>query len=75
MPIDHGVLEYLAWVLSPEYWAFRAIRMGETKLPPIMEDNRMVYDDTLWLPAAVLIAETVVMLLAAGWFLGRKDEN
>ncbi|MBI1831939.1 MAG: ABC transporter permease, partial [Planctomycetes bacterium] len=75
MPIKHGVLEWLAWLLSPEYWAFRAIRLGETKLPSLMEDNRMVYDDTLWLPCVVLLAETLVLLIATAWFLRRKDEN
>jgi len=75
MPIKYGVLEWLAWVLSPEYWAFRAIRTGETTLPEIMQDNRMTYDDNLWLPCAVLIGETLVMLIATAWFLHRKDEN
>jgi ABC-type transport system involved in multi-copper enzyme maturation permease subunit len=73
MPIRYGVLQGLAWLMSPEYWAFRAIRLGETTLPTMMSDNRMLYDDTLWLPCVVLLVETMTMLGLTAWFLRRKD--
>jgi ABC-type multidrug transport system ATPase subunit len=75
MPIKHGVLQWLAWLMSPEYWAFRAIRLGETSLPNIMADNRMPYTDTLWLPCLVLMLESAALLALTAWFLKRKDEN
>jgi hypothetical protein len=67
------VLKWLAWLMSPEYWAFRAIRLGETTLPSIMADSRMDYDDNLWMPCAVLVVETLTMLTLTAWFLRKKD--
>ena len=75
MPIKHGVLEWLAWVMSPEYWTFRAIRLGETTLPNVMADNRMDYVDALWLPCMILVIEAAVLLIVTAWFLRKKDEN
>jgi hypothetical protein len=73
MPVRHGVMEWLAWVMSPEYWAFRAVRTGETTLPEILASVRMNYDDTLWIPCGVLVLETGVMLAVTAWFMRRKD--
>ena len=75
MPISYGVLEWLAWVMSPEYWTFRAIRLGEDKLPNLMADNRMEYTDSLWLPCLILVVEAAVLLAVTAWFLRKKDEN
>ena len=73
MPIRSGVLEWLAWLMSPEYWAYRAIRRGETTLPQILAGSRMDYDKNLWLPCLMLAAGIVALLAVSGWFLRGKD--
>lgn len=73
MPVRRGVMEWLAWIMSPEYWAFRAVRTGETTLPEILASVRMDYDDALWIPCLVLVLETGVMLVVTAWFMRRKD--
>ena len=72
LSVKSGVLLWLAMLLSPAYWAFRAARTGETELPADFP-MRMDYDDSLWIPCAVLLAQTVIMLLATAWLLRRKD--
>jgi ABC-type multidrug transport system ATPase subunit len=72
LPVKSGVLLWIAMLVSPTYWAFRATRTGETTLPvdfPI----RMDYEDTLWLPCAVLVAQTLILLLLTLFVLRRKD--
>jgi ABC-type multidrug transport system ATPase subunit len=66
------LLSWVAMLLSPVYWAYRAARTGETELPDVLPMH-MDYDDTLWLPCAVLLAQTVVLFLATMWMLRRKD--
>lgn len=75
IPVRDGIMQWLTWPLSPEYWAFRAIRTGETTLPKILAENRMAYDDTVWLPCLVLATMSLTMLTATAWFLRRKDVN
>jgi ABC-type multidrug transport system ATPase subunit len=73
MPIRHGLLEWLAWTLSPEYWAFRAIRQGTHGLPDVLAEGRTDYQDSLWLPGAALLVQAAIMLVLTAWFLRRKD--
>jgi hypothetical protein len=75
MPIKGGALQWLAWLMSPAYWAFRAIRIGETALPDIMAENRMEYTDSLWLPFLVLVLEIAGMLALTAFFLRQKDNQ
>jgi ABC-type multidrug transport system ATPase subunit len=67
-----GVLYWLAVTLSPVYWAFRAVRVGECELPKDMY-YRMDYDDSLWIPCVALIVQILVLLLLTAWFLKKKD--
>ncbi len=75
MPVRHGPLKWLAATMSPEYWTFRALRLGETTLPNMLADTRMDYNDALWIPCTMLLVETVVLLALTAWFLRRKDAN
>jgi ABC-type multidrug transport system ATPase subunit len=72
LTVKEGPLYWIAFVSSPCYWAFRAVRTGETELPQDLP-ARMDYDDSLWIPATALIVQTVVLLLLATWALRRKD--
>jgi ABC-type multidrug transport system ATPase subunit len=60
--IRDGLLFVIAAAVSPVYWAFRAVRTGETELPADLPIT-MQYQDSLWLPCTVLIAQTAVLLL------------
>jgi hypothetical protein len=72
LPIKHEPLHTLAMVLSPVYWAFRAVRRGAMKLPPDMP-MYAEHDDPVWLPGAALAVQMVVLLALTAWFLRRKD--
>src|SRR5262245_7224886 len=72
LPAEQEPLRSLAYIASPAYWAFRAIRLGETELPSIFP-WRADYDDTVWLPCVALVVQTVLFLALTAWFLKRKD--
>jgi ABC-type multidrug transport system ATPase subunit len=72
MPIRSGLLHAIAVMLSPVYWAFRAIRRGATTLPSVLPFH-MTYDDNPWLPCAALAAQMIVLLLLTAWFMKQKD--
>jgi ABC-type multidrug transport system ATPase subunit len=72
MPIKDGPLHAIAVVLSPVYWAFRAIRRGATELPDVLPYH-MNYNDSVGLACAALVAQMFVLLLLTAWFLKRKD--
>src|SRR5262249_53636712 len=74
MPIKAGVLYWIAALLSPVYWGFRAVRTGETELPKDLPWH-MDYDDSLWIPCAALAVQTAALLAAAAWCLWRKDRT
>ena len=73
-------LDHVAGILG-----LPAVRTGETKLPDILANVRMEYDDVLWLPCLVLMVETLAMLTLTAWFMrercrsrvmeGNGDEN
>jgi ABC transport system ATP-binding/permease protein len=74
LTVKDGPLYWIALVASPVYWAFRAVRTGETTLPPDLP-LRMDYDDALWIPCAALVVQTAVLLLGAAAALKIKDRQ
>jgi ABC transport system ATP-binding/permease protein len=67
-----GLLFATAALLSPAYWAYRAVRRGACDLPADFY-YRMDYNDGVWLACAALAVQMVALLLATAWFLRRKD--
>lgn len=74
LTVSEGPLYWIAFVASPVYWAYRAVRTGETELPRDLPAH-MEYDDTLIVPAIALTVQTAVMLALAAWSLRRKDSR
>jgi ABC-type multidrug transport system ATPase subunit len=72
MPVTDGILYWLAVVISPVYWAFRAVRVGSTDLPEYT-GYRMDYVEDPWRAIAALVVQLVVLLALTTWFLRRKD--
>jgi ABC-type multidrug transport system ATPase subunit len=72
LDVGHGLLYWLAALLCPVYWAFRAVHLGATKLPEGFPQH-VDYADSLWLPFFALVAQTVLLLGLTGWFLRRKE--
>ena len=72
LPMDTPPLNVLAYVCSPAYWAFRAVRTGETELPEGFP-WRMDYNDSNWLAAGALAAQMTGLLLLTAWLLRRGD--
>ena len=70
--VEDEPLHTLAVIASPAYWAYRAIRLGETTLPPDFP-WRVNYNDNEWIACAALTAQMVGLLLLTAWFLRRKD--
>src|SRR5262249_4395512 len=67
-----GLLFATAALLSPAYWAYRAVRRGACELPADFY-YRMDYDDSVWIACAALAVPVVALLLATGWFLRGRD--
>ncbi|VTS07816.1 ATP-binding cassette domain-containing protein [Tuwongella immobilis] len=70
--IDTQPLSWLPFLGSPVYWAYRAVRTGETSFPsqfPFYQN----YDDSLVWPCLGLAVQTLALMLAAAYFLRRKD--
>ncbi len=70
--IREGPLYWMAAILSPVYWAYRAVRTGECELPRDVYYH-MDYDDSVWFACGMLATQIVVMLLLTAWFLKQKD--
>jgi ABC-type multidrug transport system ATPase subunit len=70
--VEREPLSSLARGLSPVYWAFRGVHLGETDLPKDFP-FAAAYDDSLWLVCAALAAQAALLLLLAAWALRRKD--
>src|SRR5205807_2482353 len=71
--VNSGVLAYLAKVLSPVYWAFRAVRLGAHDIIPKGFPGHVPYPDGALLPCLALVTQTLVMLGLTAWFMRRKD--
>jgi ABC-type multidrug transport system ATPase subunit len=72
LAVEEEPLRTLAYVGSPAYWGFRAVRLGATELPSIFPWAAK-YNDNPWLACAALALQTVALLILTGWFLRRKD--
>ena len=70
--VENEPLRTIAHLGSPAYWAFRAIRMGETTLPADFPWH-VDYNDSIWLACAALAAQMLLCLLLTAWCLRRKD--
>jgi ABC-type multidrug transport system ATPase subunit len=66
------LLTFLAMTLSPVYWAYRAIALGKSQLPPSFPGYSPEADDVV-LPCVALTIQLVLLLLATAWFLKRKE--
>jgi ABC-type multidrug transport system ATPase subunit len=74
IPIKTEPLHGLAVLLSPAYWGWRAVRLGETQLPE-MTPGAMDYHDSVPMACMALACQIVVPLLLTAWLLWRKDRN
>jgi ABC-type multidrug transport system ATPase subunit len=72
LKVTDGPLKWLAMVLSPVYWAYRAVHLGANQLP-VSFPGHVDYEDDLMLPCAILVGQTVLLLLATAYFLRRKE--
>jgi ABC-type multidrug transport system ATPase subunit len=68
---NHGLMFILAMLLSPVYWAYRAVHLGGNDLPAGFPGH-VSYPDGLTLPCEALTAQLVVLLAITMWFLRRK---
>jgi ABC-type multidrug transport system ATPase subunit len=71
LPVDDSPVRFLAWPLSPVYWAYRAIIRGRGALPAGFGHSDV--PDGAVFPCEMLLLQTVVLLLLTVWFLKRKD--
>ena len=72
LDVSHGLLYYLAAVLSPVYWAFRGVHLNANRLPEGFP-QRVEYADNVWVPCLALVVQMVVLLGLTAWFLKRKE--
>jgi hypothetical protein len=72
LPVKDGPLYFLAILLSPAYWAYRALHRGTTKLPPDVP-VAMDYNDNVLLACGALAVQMALLLGLVVWFLRRKD--
>jgi hypothetical protein len=75
LSIRSGPLYYIAVVLSPAYWAYRAIRLGAHDILPKDFPGHMNYEEGAWLPVIAMTIQMVVLLLLTTWFLRQKDAH
>jgi ABC-type multidrug transport system ATPase subunit len=70
---DGSLMYYVAAILSPVYWAYRAIRLGahdeRLKTYPFYSTAA---EGIAW-PCVALAVQTLALLLLTAWFLRRKD--
>jgi hypothetical protein len=72
LTVREGPLYWLAILLSPVYWAYRALHRGGHQLPEWVPYH-VEYPDNAALPCQALVAQLVVLLLLTAWFLRRKE--
>jgi hypothetical protein len=72
LSVSDGALYWLAAILSPVYWAYRAVHLGASSLPAGFPGH-VDYPDTVLLPCEALIAQTVVLLAFTAWCLRRRE--
>jgi ABC transport system ATP-binding/permease protein len=69
---DSGPLMLLSMIISPVYWAFRAIHLGAKNLPEGFP-QRVPYDDSVLWPCLALTLQLILLLAGTVWCLRRKD--
>ncbi len=72
LSVETGVLHWLAMLLSPVYWAYRAIHLGANELAPDFP-GYVQHPDSLQLPCLALLIQLCGLLVATWWFMKRKD--
>jgi ABC transport system ATP-binding/permease protein len=70
--VRDGALYWMGVILSPVYWAFRAMRKGTSELPEY-SGYRLDYSEDPWQACAMLAVQLVVMLCLTTFMLRRKD--
>ena len=73
LPILSKTMEFFAGVLSPVYWANRALRTNTRHVPSVLWQFRENGDPPLWQNYAALGAYVGVILVVTLWQLKRKD--
>jgi ABC-type multidrug transport system ATPase subunit len=71
LAVDDSPVRFVAWPLSPVYWAYRAVMLRHD-LPPGFLGHVDVPDGAA-LPCAMLLIQTIALLLLTTWFLKSKD--
>jgi hypothetical protein len=66
------VFQWLAFTLSPVYWAYRAIHRGAHDLPAFLPAHVDYEENTSWACAALGL-QVAALVLATVWCLRRKD--
>ncbi|MFO0876713.1 MAG: ATP-binding cassette domain-containing protein [Gemmataceae bacterium] len=70
--VQSGLLYYLALVLSPVYWAYRAIHIGAGELPPDYPGFVPYSDGVMW-PCVALTAQLIILVGLTWWFMKARD--
>ncbi|MFO0846238.1 MAG: ATP-binding cassette domain-containing protein [Gemmataceae bacterium] len=72
LSVEQGALHWLAMLLSPVYWAYRAIHLGAHELA---EDfpGYVDYADGIGLPCLAMAGQLIALLALTWWFLKCKD--
>ena len=74
LPIRGGLLDLLAKVFAPAYWAYRGVR-SEGAGVPINWRSFGPYDDALWIPLVGLLAQIAVATICVMLVLRWQDQK
>ena len=74
LPIRGGLLDVLAKVFAPAYWAYRGVR-SEGAGVPINWRSFGPYDDALWIPLVGLLAQIAVATICVMLVLRWQDQK
>ena len=74
LPIRGGLLDLLAKVFAPAYWAYRGVR-SEGAGVPINWRSFGPYDDALWIPFVGLLAQIAVATICVMLVLRWQDQK
>jgi ABC-type multidrug transport system ATPase subunit len=72
LAVNGGVLYLLAAILSPVYWAYRAVHLQPANLPRGFPGVASYPAGVGW-PCVALAAQMILLLVLTAWFLRRKD--
>jgi len=74
LPIRGGLLDVLAKMFAPAYWAYRGVR-SEGAGVPINWRSFGPYDDALWIPLVGLLAQIAVATICVMLVLRWQDQK